>query len=325
MRCEELVGAKAGAKSAKPSQAPAGVIDDRDARAEVGGVPVYRLHWAQFTDVTDWAFACRHEDAAGAVQIVPLRLVPAVAVENLDPMILAVGDVNPTVGVAGDVVRDVELTGVGARAAPGQQHPPVGRVFVDTRVAVAIRNIDVALRRHGGMGAAVERLSAHVRSRFPSSAQGEQNLAVKGALADRVVGIVGQPEGFIRRNEHTVRRGKQTLTPGAQEIAVAVEHDHRVFAAVEDIDIVPGIDTDSADLLERPAGRQLGPVFDRFVGVVAVPQGHHVRSPPCSGASLAWAGGIDQRSAGSWRLGQCQAAAVDRQGMAGDAAGLRPQ
>jgi len=52
------------------------------------------------------------------VQIVPLGFELAVAVEHLNPVVLAVGDVNPAVGVATNVVRDVELAGIGARLAP---------------------------------------------------------------------------------------------------------------------------------------------------------------------------------------------------------------
>jgi hypothetical protein len=50
------------------------------------------------------------------VQIVPLRLVFAVAVEYLDAVVLAVGDIDPPLGVGDDVVDDVELAGIGARA-----------------------------------------------------------------------------------------------------------------------------------------------------------------------------------------------------------------
>jgi hypothetical protein len=37
----------------------------------------------------------------------PLRLVPAVAIEHLHAMVLAVGDVDPAFGVGRDVVRDI--------------------------------------------------------------------------------------------------------------------------------------------------------------------------------------------------------------------------
>jgi hypothetical protein len=47
-----------------------------------------------------------------------------------------------------------------------------------------------------------------------------------------------------------VRSWVLPLAPRPQEVAVAVEHDHRVVAAVEDIDIVAAVDPDPADLLE---------------------------------------------------------------------------
>ena len=38
--------------------------------------------------------------------------------------------------------------------------------------------------------------------------------------------------------EDTVRAGKQSLAPGGDELAVAVEHDQWVLAAIEDVDVV---------------------------------------------------------------------------------------
>ena len=76
-----------------------------------------------------------------------------------------------------------------------------------------------------------------------------------------------------------MRAREDALAPGAEEIAVAVEHDHRVLAAVEDVDVVVAVDADAADFLERPAGRQLRPVLDRFVCVVAAAHGDHARAP----------------------------------------------
>jgi hypothetical protein len=67
--------------------------------------------------------ACRGRKA---VQIFPLRLVFAIAVKDLDSMVLAVGDIDPAVGVAADIVNDVELAGAGAGLAPRHQQFPSG-------------------------------------------------------------------------------------------------------------------------------------------------------------------------------------------------------
>src|SRR5437016_11312560 len=61
------------------------------------------------------------------------------------------------------------------------------------------------------------------------------------------------------------------LAPRAQELAVAVEHHHRVLAAIEHVDVVPSVDTDRADFLERPALGEPRPVLDDAVPVLAAP------------------------------------------------------
>src|SRR2546430_6001710 len=96
---------------AKTRQQVALIVDDAEPRLEIGAVAVDWLHRAKLADVADRSVRIRHIDPARAVQIVPLCLVFAVAVEYLDAMVLAVGDIDPAVGVGSDVVDDVELAG----------------------------------------------------------------------------------------------------------------------------------------------------------------------------------------------------------------------
>ena len=156
---------------------------------------------------------------AGPVQIVPLRLVFAVAVEHLHAVVLAVGDIDPAVGVGDDVVDDVELAGIGAGLAPGLDQLAVGRVFVDAGIAVAVGHIDLALRRQRSVGAAVERLAAHERRGLVRNADGQQHLAVGGAFAHGVVAVVGAIEIVVGVDVQAVRAVEQAFAPARDEIA----------------------------------------------------------------------------------------------------------
>jgi hypothetical protein len=60
------------------------------------------------------------------VQVFPLRLVFAVAAEHLDAMVFTVRDIDPAVGVAADVVDNVELALAGSGFAPRHQQFAVG-------------------------------------------------------------------------------------------------------------------------------------------------------------------------------------------------------
>src|SRR5947209_9019534 len=95
---------------------------DADPRAALRDIDIDRHVGTDLADIeARRAGAGFHAQARGAVHVVPLRLVFAVAVEYLDAVVLAVGDIDPAVGVAADVVGDVELTGIGAGLAPGEQ------------------------------------------------------------------------------------------------------------------------------------------------------------------------------------------------------------
>ena len=86
------------------------------------------------------------EQAAGAHEIVPLRLEFAVAVKDLHAMIFAVSDVDPTLVVTGDIVDEIELPRIGTRLAPGEQEFTVRRILVNAGVGIAVGDVDIALR-----------------------------------------------------------------------------------------------------------------------------------------------------------------------------------
>src|SRR6266849_137969 len=168
------------------------MIDNTDARTEIGNVTADGSGWADFADVADRLVTIWHVEAARAVQFLPLRLVSSVAVEHLDPVVFAVGDIDPTIGVAADVVDDIELTLASSGFAPRRQQFTVGRVFVDAGIAVTVGNIDLAFRGERRVGTAVERLTAHKRRWLAGNAELEQDLAVQSDLAYEMSAIVGQ-------------------------------------------------------------------------------------------------------------------------------------
>ena len=104
----------------------------------------------------------------------------------------------------------------------------------------------------------------------PGNADLQQYLAVQCAFAHGVVAVIGAIQRLVRADMQPVRPVEQVFAPGIQQVAVAVEHDHRVLAAIEDIDPVLRVDRHRRDILEGPAGRQFRPVGLHPVGVSAV-------------------------------------------------------
>src|SRR5581483_9569688 len=105
--------------AAEPRDALAFGVDEGEPRAEIGHLEIDGHAGAELADDEGRLLSApATTQRARPVQIVPLRLVLAVAVEHLHAMILAVGDVDKAVGVGRDVVHDVELAGIGAGLAP---------------------------------------------------------------------------------------------------------------------------------------------------------------------------------------------------------------
>src|SRR5215472_3344234 len=90
---------------------------DADARPYIWPVAVALALRPALADVAERAMPAPQAHAVRVVQVIPLCLPFAVRVEHLHAVVLAVGDVNPALGIAADVVRDIELAGIGARLA----------------------------------------------------------------------------------------------------------------------------------------------------------------------------------------------------------------
>src|SRR5215212_2916212 len=147
MRSQELAELGPRWRVAKAADQLSLIINDADPRSEVGDVTANRGGGANLADIEDRLVPIRHTEATRAMQVLPLRFELTVAVKHLDPVVFAVSDIDPTVGIATDVVDDVELALAGTGRAPRHEQLAVRRVFVDAGVAIAVRHINLALWR----------------------------------------------------------------------------------------------------------------------------------------------------------------------------------
>src|SRR5258708_37742000 len=145
MRRHELARLEPGRTLTESRQHLALGTVDADARPHVGHLVVDGHAAADLAHVEARLSAARQEQARRSVHVVPLRLVRAVAVEDLDAMGLAVGDVDPAVGVAADVVGDVELPGIGAGLPPRPQQRPFRPLLLDPPLPIPVAYLKTTL------------------------------------------------------------------------------------------------------------------------------------------------------------------------------------
>ena len=96
---------------------------------------------------------------------------------------------------------------------------------------------------------------------------------------DGVVAVVGAVEIVVGVDVQAVRTREQPLAPALEEVALAVEHHHRVLATIEHVDVVLAVDRDRADVGQVPALGELSPVLHHPIAMFAGPQNGHA-SPP---------------------------------------------
>src|SRR3954447_20672209 len=109
MRREKFAALSSGRRLAKSANQLPLMIDDADPRAEVGDVAADRGGRANLADIEDRLVSIRHAEATGTMQVLPLCLELTVAIEHLHAVVLAVGDIDPAIGVTADIVHDVEF------------------------------------------------------------------------------------------------------------------------------------------------------------------------------------------------------------------------
>jgi hypothetical protein len=150
--CYELCEAGTGGFGTDAGKDTAGGRNDAEPGSEIRKIPI---HWQTRPDLADkekWTITLGRAYRAGTVQAVPLRLKLPLTIENLDTVIFPIGDVDPAVGVAVQIVRNIEFAGGNPRPPPGCQQFAGRRKFMDACITVAIGNIDVTARGKGGVG-----------------------------------------------------------------------------------------------------------------------------------------------------------------------------
>src|SRR5690349_13849115 len=130
---------------------------------------------------------------------------------------------------------------------------------------------------------------AHEGRRLAGNSNGELDPSCGGALAHGVIAVIGAIERVTCVDVEPVRAAEHALSPGAQEVSLAVEHHHRMFPAVENVNLVLAVHRDGGHVLERPPVRQFRPVLHHPIAMLATAQNYRHWCPPFALPSLAFA------------------------------------
>ena len=202
----------------------------------------------------------------GVVEIAPFRKIAPVAIEDLDAVVFPVGDQDPVTRIDPHGVRSAELPGTRAWAAPAPLERAVRPEAVDDRVAVAVRDIDIAVRSDGGARRMIER---RLEARFVPRAQREPPRASRIADQHLMSVAVDNENPAIGGRGEAVNVGDLVPAPGPKERAVRVEHEDWGIAALADLQVAVAIDRKVADEAERLALRQPRPAAMHAIAAIA--------------------------------------------------------
>src|SRR5712691_2447284 len=237
-------------------------IVDTDAMAQTGRI-VHAAYAVQFTDKK--VALLIEANAVRAMDVVPHGDKLAVRVKDLDTMAFPIRDVDVVIVVDDHIVGPDELARIDARRAPGEQVPSLRGEFMDSAIAIAIRDIQMPGDwRYCHVRRTVEGIALPFGGRIIGAAQGHEQLAIQGKFLHRMYAVIHTVDHIIRADMDAMRAGAEhPLAPGAQEVAVAIKDNHRVLAAVEDVHVVLGVHRDASHVDKLPARRELFPIFHR--------------------------------------------------------------
>src|SRR3954452_25594150 len=84
-----------------------------------------------------------------------------------------------------------------------------------------------------------------------------------------MVAVIGAIEIIFAVDVQAVRPAEQAFAPAFYEIALAVEHDHRMGASIEDVDAILAVDGYRGHVCEIPALGQFRPVLYDAIAMLA--------------------------------------------------------
>ena len=143
-----------------------------------------------------------------------------ILIEDLNPLVLAVGYPQQTFGVDGQPMRDVKLARLGSLAAPALDEVPVLVELQDARIAfpwpgrMSLRDEDVSVGAKGDVVGLIEEARSGSFVPFARLALGpqcEQNFALRAQLHHRVRAHIGSPKVAVLIDAQTVAAHEQVL------------------------------------------------------------------------------------------------------------------
>src|SRR5438445_39192 len=161
-------------------------------------------------------------NAVRAMDVVPHGNEFAVRVKDLDTMAFPICDVDVVLVVDDHIMRPDELARIDARRAPGEQVPPLWGEFMDSAIAIAIRDIQMPSdRRYCHVRRTVEGIALPFGGRIIGAAQSHEQLAIQGKFLHRVQAVIHTVDHIIRADMDAMRAGAAPqLDTRAQTVAI---------------------------------------------------------------------------------------------------------
>jgi len=207
-----------------------------------------KMRHAVCVAIGDQQLVAYHMNAKRITEAGPGGKKVAPGIEDLDAMVVAVGNVDAVAGVDSEGVGSCELACPFAVLAPRAEEFPVRRDTCDAAVA-RIGDVDVACcREHQVVGRA--------EAQFAGFTDRKQESAFVRELTKKVVPVVGSPEVASAIDAKAMGDFEQPLTEGADVFAILVELEDRLWSSMQDIDTVLAIDGDGAHRADFNMRRQ---------------------------------------------------------------------
>src|SRR2546421_8046998 len=163
----------------------------------------------------------------------------AVLIEDLNAIVFAIADVEISFRIQSHGVRRVEFSFAGSFFSPGEKKLAGFVEFHHPRIAIAVGDKKIPIRRESDVGRFIEMRLILARHAF--FAQHEKNFSIWSELRDRVIDHIGRPD-IVSRIAAQAVGGFGAFAEGSQEFPGFVEGDDRLLPSMEYENVAAGVD-----------------------------------------------------------------------------------
>ncbi len=183
-----------------------------------------------------------NRQTVGVADISPLLDELTLRIKDLNALILAIANIHAALVVDGDTMRQIEFADACSVFSPSLDEVTVTIKLYDTRIAIAIRYVNISVLRESHVGGLVEQpicLCPGV-----DSAQNQQDIAGRVQLEHKMASVISRPKIVVGVDAQAMRVREESVANALNKVTLRVIFGEHGLGSLKQKDMALGIYSD---------------------------------------------------------------------------------